>query len=423
MESVTASESSNDSKTISNSVRISAALAPKLNRRLNVDVIRALHELCVFSSLSPEPLDLSRTQAKGMHDLKHFLKFAERGARAQVERVSGSLGDFDSPFEEAVADALRRKGWQVHSQVSVPSFRIDLGVVDPDAPGHYLAGVECDGATYHRSATARDKLREQVLRDLGWEIVRIWSTDGWHDAAGALDKVHAQLQTLLEQQRAKRAEIEKLAAAKIAEKPKISVEAEPEPLSLVAGNVALAAPAEGDNANPTTHDIFGQNLFIEADPTEAIEQVNPGAFLDNGYDATLNAMIALVVNREGPVREDVLAKRIARAHVWARTGKRIRDRVYLLAEECYPSTTEEVGQFFWPEGSDTSQWPQFRYSENGARAVDEICIQELRALEGEVGCQGDSDEARIATMAGLIGVKWVTADVKGRLVECLDVSG
>ena len=281
MESVTASESSNDSKTTSNSVRISAALAPKFNRRLNVAVTRARHELRVFSRLSPEQLDLSRTQAKGVHDPKHFLEFAERGALA--EAVSGSQGDFDSPFEEAIADALRRKGWQVHPQVGVSSFRIDLGVVDPDAPGHYLAGVECDGATYHRSATARDKLREQVLRGLGWEIVRIWSTDGWHDAAGALDKVHAQLQILLEQQRAKRAEIEKLAVANIAEKPKISIEAEPEPLSLVAGNVALAAPTEGDNANPTAHDIFGQNLFIEADPTEAIEQVNPDAFLDNGY--------------------------------------------------------------------------------------------------------------------------------------------
>ncbi|MBN0617346.1 DUF559 domain-containing protein, partial [Pseudomonas aeruginosa] len=93
---------------------------------------------------------------------------------------------YDSPFEEAVANALRRKGWQVVTQVGVSSFRIDLAVVDPDAPGRYLAGVECDGATYHRSATARDrdKLREQVLRGLGWEILRIWSTDWWIDALG-----------------------------------------------------------------------------------------------------------------------------------------------------------------------------------------------------------------------------------------------
>ena len=117
------------------------------------------------------------------------------------------------------------------------------------------------------------------------------------------------------------------------------------------------------------------------------------------------------------MREDVLAKYIAR------TGERIRDRVYLFAEERYHSTIEEVGQFFWSEGSDTSQWPYFCYSENGARAVDEICIQELRTLEGEVGCQSDSDEARITAMAGLIGIKRLTENVKGRLAACLDVSG
>ena len=394
-------------------------------RRLNVAITRARHELRVFSSLSPEQLDLSRTQAKGVHDLKHFLEFAKRGACALAEAVTGSIGDYDSPFEEAVADALCRKGWQVHPQVGVSSFRIDLGVVDPDAPGRYLAGVECDGATYHRSATARDrdKLREQVLRGLGWEIVRIWSTDWWHDAAGALDKVHAQLQTLLEQQRAKRAEIEKLAAAKIAEKPEASIEVNTELEPLVAGNVAVATPAESDNVNAIAHDIFGQNLFIEADPTETVEQVNPDAFLDARYDVTLKAMIAHVIKLEGPIREDVLAKRIARAHGWARTGKRIRDRVYLLAEERYPSTTEEIGQFFWPEGSDTSQWSHFRYSENGARAVDEICIQELRVLASEMELNVGSRDEKVAAMAGFVGIKRLTADVKERLAECLETSG
>ncbi|MDV5224330.1 AAA domain-containing protein, partial [Pseudomonas aeruginosa] len=155
-------------------------------RRLNVAVTRARHELRVFSTLRAEKIDLARTQALGVRDLKHFLEFADRGARALAGADTGSLGGYDSPFEEAVANALRRKGWQVVTQVGVSSFRIDLAVVDPDAPGRYLAGVECDGATYHRSATARDrdKLREQVLRGLGWEILRIWSTDWWIDALG-----------------------------------------------------------------------------------------------------------------------------------------------------------------------------------------------------------------------------------------------
>lgn len=135
----------------------------------------------VFASFKPEDIDLARTSSLGVRDMKHFLEFADRGAIAIAEANVGSLGGFDSPFEEQVARALSKKGWHVVTQVGVSSFRIDLGVIDPDAPGRYLAGVECDGATYHRSATARDRdmLREQVLRGLGWEIVRIWSTDWW----------------------------------------------------------------------------------------------------------------------------------------------------------------------------------------------------------------------------------------------------
>jgi very-short-patch-repair endonuclease len=177
-------------------------------RRLNVAITRARHELRVFSSLRAEQIDLARTQSSGVRDLKHFLEFAERGARALAEATSGSLGGFESPFEEAVASALTRKGWNLHTQIGASSFRVDLAVVHPDAPGIYLAGVECDGATYHRSATARDrdKLRERVLRGLGWEILRVWSTDWWVDAEGTLEKLDARLRELLDASRVQRAE-------------------------------------------------------------------------------------------------------------------------------------------------------------------------------------------------------------------------
>ena len=176
-------------------------------RRLNVAITRARHELRVFSSLRAEQMDLASTQAVGVCDLKLFLEFAERGPRVLAEATRGSLGDFESPFEEAVASALAMNGWVLHTQVGVSSFRIDMAVVHPDASGTYLAGIECDGATYHRSATARDrdKLREQVLRGLGWEILRVWSTDWWIDAADTQKRLDTKLRSLLETNRAKRA--------------------------------------------------------------------------------------------------------------------------------------------------------------------------------------------------------------------------
>lgn len=176
-------------------------------RRLNVAVTRARHALRVFASVRPEQLDLSRTTAAGVRDLKHFLEYAERGPQALAEASFGSIGDFESPFEQAVALALRERGWTVWPQIGVSAFRVDLGVVDPDAPGRYLAGVECDGASYHSSATARDrdKLREEILRGLGWEIVRVWSTDWWIDAAGALETLDSRLRALLRASREQRA--------------------------------------------------------------------------------------------------------------------------------------------------------------------------------------------------------------------------
>lgn len=200
-------------------------------RRLNVAVTRARQELRIFSSLRGEQMDLSRTKAAGVRDLKHFLEFAERGPRALAESHQGSQGDFDSPFEASVAQALERKGWRVHTQIGASSFRVDLGVVHPDYPGSYLAGVECDGATYHRSATARDrdKLREQVLRGLGWQILRIWSTDWWVHPGGTLERIHAALTALLEQDRRRREAEEgdvapKAAMAEAEETPGPSVE-------------------------------------------------------------------------------------------------------------------------------------------------------------------------------------------------------
>ncbi len=88
-------------------------------------------------------------------------------------------------------------------QVGVSGFRVDLGCQHPDKPGAFLAGVECDGATYHRSAIARDrdKTRQQVLESLGWNILRVWSPDWWYDSASAIEIIDAELKRLLEQDR------------------------------------------------------------------------------------------------------------------------------------------------------------------------------------------------------------------------------
>ena len=172
-------------------------------RRLNVAVTRARQEMMVFTSFDPSMVDLNRTSARAVRDLKHFIEFADRGPLALAEAVHGSLGGYDSPFEEAVAQGLMRLGWQVVTQIGVSRFRIDLGIVHPERAGDYLVGIECDGATYHSAATARDrdKVRAGVLQGLGWKLLRVWSTEWWVDKHGALQRLHTAIEELLEKSR------------------------------------------------------------------------------------------------------------------------------------------------------------------------------------------------------------------------------
>ena len=411
-------------------------------RRLNVAITRARHELRVFSTLRGDQMDLSRTQAIGVRDLKHFLEFAERGSRALFEATAGSLGGFESPFEEAVAGALASRGWTLHTQVGASAFRVDLAVVHPDAPGCYLTGIECDGATYHRSATARDRdmLREQVLRSLGWEILRIWSTDWWVDAKGTLDRVCKQLDDLLVVSRAKRAEEAEKAAAEAEAREAIEkamVEAPPQPKLDAApqpvGPVLPPASQASAEAVPEAEEVYARRVtvsnggelhvgrqYVECDPASVVEARDPDAFFDRAYDERLQAMVEFVVAEEGPILDLVLARRISRAHGWQRTGSRIQERVEDVARRLFKTTEENVGTFYWPERLSPGCAVTFRPpGPDAQRLMDEVCIEELVALAESVVSAAATDDENLLFMARELGILRLRASSRGRLEEAL----
>ncbi|SDF79343.1 Part of AAA domain-containing protein [Massilia sp. PDC64] len=392
-------------------------------RRLNVAITRARHELRVFSSLRAEQFDLSRTPSAGVRDLKHFLEFAERGPRALAEATKGSLGGFESPFEEAVAAALASKGWTVQTQIGASSFRVDLGVVHPDAPGTYLCGVECDGATYHRSATARDRdmLREQVLRGLGWEIVRIWSTDWWIDRAGTLEKVHRELEQLLEVSRqlrskAKAREAAEVEALEAISKRRVEVTITNEHVYSAESASEESPVSRPENTSDTTVDTHGQ---FELGLTHAESTVNPDAFFYCSYDDQLRQMVQQIVKVDGPIRDTILARRIARAHGWQRTGTRIQERVSSIARACLKSTEEDVGVFFWANDRGPELPLQFNGNCIAERSVEEICMAELSALAKRIITEGLIGDRAVVAMAKALGMHYVRAVTRGRLEKAL----
>lgn len=149
-------------------------------RRLNVAITRAKYNVKLIGSIMPTDIDIDKISSDGPKLLRAYIDFAINGVESLVREVTEfDVTEHDSPFEEAVYNYLDRKGYKVATQVGCSGYRIDMAVKHPTISGVYVLGVECDGAAYHSARTARerDRLRQEVLENMGWKIYRIWSTD------------------------------------------------------------------------------------------------------------------------------------------------------------------------------------------------------------------------------------------------------
>lgn len=370
-------------------------------RRLNVAITRAREALIVFSSLRSEHIDLSRTSAIGVAHLKQFLDFATHGARAFVRTATGPLGDYESPFEAAVAERLSAKGWVLHPQIGVSGFRIDLGVVDPDASGAFLAGIECDGATYHRGATARDRdrLRQVVLEGLGWRIMRIWSTDWWTNAARECDRLHLAL-------------VEALAV-----KREQSASLQPDEEA-----AEVAAEEEAYHHNEDMSDVGTAPTPSEMAPATVDGDVHPDAsrFYEDDYKETLRTIVLAEVVKWGPIRVDRLAQRIARLHGFQRTGREIQERVSASIAKGCRQTKEDCGAFVWPPSVDPSTWNAFRHSVgHEARDPSEIPMEELVTLARNCLSIHRDEDAALMAMRDACGLQKLREVSRERFLEAI----
>lgn len=159
-------------------------------RRLNVLVTRSRKRISVVSSMRSGDIPIGVGSPRGVVALHDYLDYAENKTDHSPEI---SDREPDSDFEVTVANLLKQHGLQCVPQLGVAGYFIDIAIRNPDRPGDFILAVECDGATYHsaKSARDRDRLRQEILEGLGWEIHRIWSTDWFNNP-------HAQVERVLE---------------------------------------------------------------------------------------------------------------------------------------------------------------------------------------------------------------------------------
>ncbi|MDE1925795.1 MAG: DUF3320 domain-containing protein [Burkholderiales bacterium] len=380
------------------------------HRRLNVAISRAREAVVIYSTLMPEQIDLAKVRAAGARDLKNYLQFALKGPRALVEQSSPTGLEPDSPFEVAVIRMLRDRGWTVHPQVGCSGYRIDIGVVDPRAPGRYLVGIECDGASYHSGATARDRdrLRQHVLEGLGWRIHRIWSTDWWINAEGEIEELTTWLHALV---------LEETSDSVQAATPTEEAKAPPdEPQQDMAPEAEAANIEDGATQDAPALRIYAPATLPPGDPVQ---------FYEHRAAATLRQHLALAVEAEGPVPEMVLFRRVARAWGLERTGSRIVERLRNLIPRELQQTSEAGGTFYWPKDAQPATWAAYRvcdHSETSHRRTDDVCLEELAGLALHVlknaGASPRPDIAR--AVSRLLGMAKTSAESEARISAAVD---
>lgn len=338
-------------------------------RRLNVAVTRARKAVRVFSSMRAADIDTTGLQSKGPFLLKAYLDYAEHGAESIVDIIGSEGKPPQSPFEEAVIAALRDRGHDVVPQVGCSRFVIDIAVKDMNKPGRYVLGIECDGATYHSSYTARerDRLRQEVLeKKYRWRIHRIWSRDWLMDPANEIAKVEAAI---------KRA----------------TTNGGPDELD------EYEEDGGNDNENPplvsnppwqSSPEFWGEHsVYREARLHDVLKRVHLVPSRDSLYNknAELQNVVYTVVEIEGPITIDRCMQRVAKLHGINNVGSRVRLCIDLAIERLKRKGVIKIKNgSLWPKKlTSKAIKPRLQPDGSNTRKPDEIPIEELAAAAKE----------------------------------------
>ncbi|TVS16268.1 MAG: DUF3320 domain-containing protein, partial [Gammaproteobacteria bacterium] len=303
-------------------------------RRLNVLITRARLAMDVFCNFRADDLRLSPSSPFGVRALKAFLHFAET-RDLPTRELTGR--EPDSPFEHEVMRAIQRLGYDVEPQVGSQGFYIDLAVRDPIKPGRFVLAVECDGASYHSTAVARDRdrIRQAVLEGLGWTFHRIWSTEWFRNPQSETDRLKEAIEAAVRHAQAR----DQFAKLRTPAGPTLGTTAGNGAESLKDGAARESQSADSAHLMPTTpvtsaqiQRVAGSTTEQERPPVAGYRSADERTLglqsnAQNFHEiplASLAAAVFKVVQEEGPVHTAILTARLLSAAGVGRAGARIQ---------------------------------------------------------------------------------------------------
>ncbi|MCO5176442.1 MAG: DUF3320 domain-containing protein [Thermomicrobiales bacterium] len=364
-------------------------------RRLNVLITRAKQRCEVFTNLSADDIDLSRTSARGVHALKEFLRFAEKGT---TQTASSSVSS-EAPFDAVVRAALEEAGYEIEPHVGSSGFYIDLAVKDPAQPGRYLMAILCDGPTYAaaRSSRDRDRSRRSVLQRLGWRVYQLWSTDWFRSP-------ERELQDLIAEIEAARTGVESEVAPMVQLGPVSRVEAAPE------------AEEQSTSTMPA---------YVVAKPKVSLR----GKDLHEVQTERMADWFAEVVAVESPVHIDVAMRRVADAAGSGRIGNRIQMSMNnAVAAAVRDGKIRRQGDFLWAPNMTEATVRNRVGLPSRDRSLDMIAPEELHraVLTAVADSYGLQEEDVTTATANLLGFGRASTEMRASinaLVEAMIADG
>ncbi|CAA7603104.1 Restriction endonuclease type II-like [Acididesulfobacillus acetoxydans] len=371
-------------------------------RRLNVAVSRARSEMVVYSTIRPEQLDISRTGAQGVADLKAFLEFAQKGKAALVvpadELEAGPSGSKAAALgiSDLIASELREHGYTAKLDIGSSAYRLDLAVVHPEKPSEYLLGIVTDGRSYRSARTARDRelLQENVLRRLGWNIHKVWAVDWWESPEKEMKKILSVIEGLLEKGHPGDSDHrDELSPAKT--KPFFSsgqnrgesdgrFEKQPARVAMeeegaghkTAGSVSTIPTAKVAAQMATRVNPYQRDYVIAVLPRHELSATE-FCLPENARE--IMQAIAEVIRVEAPISKSLLCKRVLQSFGIARTGARLERQFSHLFLKLKPSKTKK-GQntFFWRQEQAPQSLDFYRVAqnENARRSAEDLAPEE-----------------------------------------------
>ncbi len=431
-------------------------------RRLNVAITRAREQVIVYSTLRADQIDLSRTQSLAVKHLKAFLDYADRGPLAISQAIALPF-DGDAPLEKAIAAALLARGWRTELHVGCSGFRIDLAVrgashtnadvvsagVQPspspslegrgvkagDPADDFVLGILCDGPFYAAAQTARDRdrLRQSVLENLGWRLIRVWSGDWRFDPQRQVERIEQAIAAAIKQRQDAKS-IDRAWSASV-------VSAGPAPTqspgTAVPGLCDLRATI-GDDESSTSGDEtpgLGNNDAEDVEPeaesaepklirtyraaTVTTKYGSAEEFYEGRSRRQIREVLLRVIKLEAPVRVDLAMKRVTAfwgfTRVTERAAGHMRQIMATLPDDARPSVADD---YLWLPQQSAESFIGFRVPHEDAdelpRRPDEIPTIEYAnavqyVLEQQVGLPLD---VLARETAKLFGFKRVTPAIQ-----------